>query len=83
MIYHAICLCYLERMVKEHVVICYSKRFNMYTLPLFLLAQQEMFPFPSLPGNIRGHWVAVVRIIQNQSEGAETEILLFLCVYLQ
>lgn len=83
-IYDAICLCYGEKIVKEHVVICYSKKFNMYTLPLFLLAPQEMFSFPSLPGNIRGHWVAVVRISQNQSIGEkpktqkQTEILPFL-----
>lgn len=62
-----------KKIVKEHVVICYSKKFNMYTLPLLLLAQQEMFPFPSLPGNSRGHWVAVVRISHNQSIGAQTK----------
>lgn len=29
-IYNVICLCYWEEIVKEHVVICYSKKFNMY-----------------------------------------------------
>lgn len=44
-IYHAICLCYWEKLVKEHVVICYCKKFNKSTPTLFLLAVQEMFPF--------------------------------------